>query len=89
MDQLRGLRRHLSSPSPPSSPPEMKKEHADAPGRGLASASALWRLFGHGGVAAAAARRWLSVLEPGAGGTSWEEDEARAWALVGALGPIM
>ena len=23
------------------------------------------------------------------GGTSWEEDEARAWALVGALGPIM
>ena len=67
-----------------------KKEHADAPGRGSASASALWQLFRHGGVAAAAVRRWLSVLEPGAGeGTSWEEDEARAWALVGALGPIM
>ena len=61
-----------------------KKEHADAPGRGSASASALWQLFRHGGVAAAAARRWLSVLKP-----SWEEDEAQAWALVGALGPIM
>ena len=51
----------------------MKKEHADAPGRGLASASALWQLFRHGGVAA---RRWLSVLKPGTGGRGeGEEDE--------------
>ena len=65
LDQLRGLRRRLSSPSPPSSPPEVKKEHADALGRGLASASALWQLFRQGGVAAAAARRWLLVLQLG------------------------
>ena len=46
---------------------EEKKEHVDASGRGRASASVLWQLFRHGGVAAAAAVRWLSVLKPGAG----------------------
>ena len=63
---------------------EEKKEHVDAPGRGRASAAVLWQLFRHGGVAAAAARRWLSVLKP-----SWEEDEAQAWALVGTPGPSL
>ena len=46
---------------------EEKKEHVDAPGRGRASASVLWQLFRHGGVVAAAAVRWLSVLKPGVG----------------------
>ncbi|WJZ85605.1 hypothetical protein VitviT2T_005130 [Vitis vinifera] len=35
-----------------------KKEHVDASGRGRTSASALWQLFRHGGVAAAAVRRY-------------------------------
>ena len=47
---------------------ERALEYVDAPGRGRASASALWQLFRHGGVAAAAARRWLLVLKPGARG---------------------
>ena len=47
---------------------ERALEYVDAPGRGRASASALWRLFRQGGVAAAAARRWLLVLKPGARG---------------------
>ena len=41
------------------------------------------------GVVAAAAGRWWSCWSQSRRGASWEEDEARAWALVGALGPIM
>ena len=61
---------------------EEKKEHVDAPGRGRTSASVLWQLFWHGGVAAAAAGRWLSVLKPRVG----ERKLGRRWRFGFGLG---